>query len=69
MTDEYAEYDVAKTDLPEDGVIYLIAERDGKDKDGRVYTVAITVYDSGNLSDTGSVEVVVPHDQGKKPKA
>ena len=67
VTDEYGIYDVAETDLPEEGVISLIAERDGKDKDGRVYTVMVTVYDTGNLSDSGSVEVVVPHDQGKKP--
>jgi len=68
VADEYGIYDVAETDLPEDGVISLIAERDGKDKDGRIYTITVTVYDAEGLSDSKSVEVVVPHDQGKKGK-
>lgn len=68
VTDEYGTYNVVETDLPEDGVISLIAERDGKDKDGRVYTITVTVYDAGGLSDGGSVDVVVPHDQGKRAK-
>ncbi|MFC1964010.1 hypothetical protein ACFLV1_01345 [Chloroflexota bacterium] len=68
VADEYGEYDVAETDLPEDGVISLIAERDGKDKDGRVYMITITVYDAGDLSDSRSVNVIVLHDQGKKGK-
>ena len=68
VADEYGVYDVTETDLPENGVISLIAERDGKDRDGRVYTVTVTVYDAGGLSDSGSVNVVVPHDQSKKGK-
>lgn len=68
VADEYGIYDVAETDLPEDGVISLIAWRDGEDKDGRVYTVTVTVYDAEGLSDGGSVDVVVPHDQGKRGK-
>lgn len=66
VTDEYGTYNVAETDLPEDGVISLIAVRDGKDKDGRVYTITVIVYDAGGLSDSGSVDVVVPHDQGNR---
>ena len=66
VTDEYGTYNVAETDLPEDDVISLIAERDGKDKDGRVYTIIVTVYDSSGLTDSGSVDVVVPHDQGNR---
>jgi len=65
VADEYGEYDVAEKDLPENGVISLIPERDGKDKDGRVYTIRVTVYDAAGLSDSASVDVVVPHDQGK----
>jgi hypothetical protein len=68
VADEYGVYDVAETPLPDDGIISLIAERDGKDKDGRVYTITVTVYDAGGLSDSASVDVVVPHDQGKKGK-
>jgi hypothetical protein len=66
VVDEYGEYDVAEKDLPENGVISLIPERDGKDKDGRVYTIIVTVYDAAGLSDSASVDVVVPHDQGGK---
>ncbi len=66
VVDEYGEYDVAEKALPENGVISLIPERDGKDKDGRVYTIIVTVYDAAGLSDSASVDVVVPHDQGGK---
>lgn len=66
MADDYGIYDVAETDLPENSIISLIAERNGEDKDGRVYTITVTVYDAGELSDSGSVDVIVPHDQGKK---
>ena len=65
VIDEYGEYDVAEKDLPNNGVISLIPERDGKDKDGRVYTIIITVYDAAGLSDSASVDVVVPYDQRK----
>jgi hypothetical protein len=65
VADEYGVYDVAETDLPEDGIISLIAERDGKDKDGRVYTITVNVYDAGGLSDSEAVEVIVAHDMGK----
>ena len=68
VTDEYGIYDVAETDLPEDGVISLVAERYGEDKDGRVYVITVTAYDAGGLSNSGSVEILVPHDQGKRDK-
>ena len=68
VTDEYGIYDVAETDLPEDGVISLVAERYGEDKDGRVYVITVTAYDAGGLSNSGSVEILVPHDQGKKSR-
>jgi len=57
---------VDETDLREDGIISLIAERDGKDKDGRVYTITVTVYDVGELSDSYSVNIIVPHDMRKQ---
>jgi hypothetical protein len=66
VNDEYDKYNVAETDLPSNGVISLIAARNGQDKDGRVYAITIKVYDAGGLSSTSSVNVIVPHDQGKK---
>jgi hypothetical protein len=66
VADEYGQYNVAETTLPANGIISLIADRDGNDKDGRVYTITVKVYDKGGLSDAKSVNVVVPHDQGKK---
>jgi VCBS repeat-containing protein len=65
VTDEYGIYNVAETNLPANGTISLIADRDGNDKDGRIYTIAIRVYDTGGLFDQRSVNVIVPHDQGK----
>ncbi|MFC1870529.1 hypothetical protein ACFLYE_04610 [Chloroflexota bacterium] len=50
VADEYGEYNVAETTLPDDGIISLVAERDGKDKDGRIYTITVTVYDASGLS-------------------
>jgi Cadherin-like beta sandwich domain/Carboxypeptidase regulatory-like domain len=66
VNDEYGKYNVAETNLPQNGIINLIAERDGQDKDGRVYTITITVYDAGGLFDSRSAIVTVPHDQSKK---
>ena len=68
VTDEYGKYHVAETDLPEDGVISLVAERYGEDRDGRVYVITVTAYDAGELSNSASVEILVPHDQGKKSR-
>jgi hypothetical protein len=41
------------------------AERDGKG-DGRTYTITVTATDAAGNSTTGTVEVFVPHDNGKK---
>jgi hypothetical protein len=65
VIDEYGIYNVAETNLPLNGKISLIADRDGNDKDGRIYTITIRVYDAGGLFDQKSVNVLVPHDQGK----
>lgn len=47
-------------------VVKLEASRRGEDKDGRKYTVKILVTDlAGNMS-ISTLEVIVPHDQGKK---
>jgi hypothetical protein len=66
VTDEYGKYNVAEINLPQSGVISLIADRDGNDKDGRIYAVTLKVYDAGGLSASGNINVIVPHDQGKK---
>ena len=43
----------------------LRAERDGSG-DGRQYTIAVKATDAAGNEGSASVEVVVPHDQGKK---
>lgn len=44
-------------------VIELIASRLGQDKDGRMYTIRVTVEDrAGNVGEA-SATVIVPHDQ------
>jgi len=43
----------------------LRADRTGKDKNGRVYTLQLTCSDAANNSATKTVAVTVPHDQGK----
>lgn len=65
VTDEYGIYNRDETLLPDNQVIRLRAQRDGKDKDGRIYVITITIYDKGGLSDRASVNVIVPHDQRK----
>jgi uncharacterized lipoprotein YddW (UPF0748 family) len=44
--------------------IPLEATREGKDKDGRTYTLEVTVTDRACQTRTATVTVVVPHDQG-----
>jgi hypothetical protein len=66
VADEYGKYNVPETNLPSNGIISLIADKNGNDKDGRVYAVTIKVYDAGGLSASSIVNVIVPHDQGKK---
>lgn len=51
-----------------DHTVDLRAERSGKNKEGRVYTIVLRGWDAaGNTSDTATVNVSVPHDQRKKP--
>ena len=60
--DEYNEREVTETPLPEDGVISLLAQRQDDDEDGRTYTVTITAYDAHNLSDSASIDIIVPYE-------
>lgn len=45
--------------------LQLRAERDGSGN-GRVYTITITATDESNNSSNVQLEIIVPHDQGKK---
>ncbi len=48
-----------------DHTVSLRAQRSGKDKDGRTYTIKVVATDeAGNKSDPKTVTVTVPHDQG-----
>jgi hypothetical protein len=47
----------------------LRAERSGRNKGGRIYTVTIATTDSGGNSTNGTVTVIVPHDNRKGPPA
>ena len=52
--------------ITDDHSVSLRAERSGKDKGGRVYTIKLQATDeAGNKSALSTVEVTVPHDQGK----
>jgi hypothetical protein len=43
--------------------VLLEARRDGKDQDGRHYTITITDRDLAGHRSSGAIEIVVPHDQ------
>jgi len=50
-----------------DHTVALRAERSGKDKGGRIYTITLQATDeAGNLSAPSTVTVKVPHDKGGK---
>ena len=60
-------------EITDDG-IYLRAERDGNDKDGRVYTITYIATDESGNEAIASAEVKVPHnwwgrveDEARKP--
>jgi hypothetical protein len=44
----------------------LEASREGQDRDGRVYTIEVTVADRACRTATAVVQVLVPHDQGRR---
>jgi uncharacterized lipoprotein YddW (UPF0748 family) len=45
--------------------VELEADRDGPDRDGRVYTIEATVTDRACQTATATAQVLVPHDQGR----
>ena len=45
----------------------LEASRRGEDRDGRVYTIEVTVTDRACRTVTAVAQVLVPHDQGRAP--
>ncbi|MGA1864942.1 MAG: HYR domain-containing protein [bacterium] len=53
---------IIKGDLSVD----LRAERSGNDKQGRIYTITVECTDFSGNSSRAAVNVIVPHDQGKK---
>jgi len=44
--------------------ISLEARRDGHDKNGRLYTISVSVQDSAGNASSSTTAVIVPHDQG-----
>lgn len=47
-------------------VFQLEARRDGSDKDGRVYIIKVEAEDLAGNKSEGHVQVIVPHDKGKR---
>ena len=45
----------------------LRAERSGRNKNGRIYTVTIATTDTGGNTTNGTVTVIVPHDNRRMP--
>jgi len=56
------------TQDPATVTIGLRAERDGRNKDGRTYTINVTCssVSGGGVPSTAQLTVTVPHDQGKR---
>ena len=51
--------------IGQDGSLALRAERSGKNKGGRIYTITIATSDEAGNSTNGTVTVIVPHDRRK----
>jgi parallel beta-helix repeat protein len=63
VTDEYGIYNLSVPDFG--SVIQLEAWREGKDKDGRVYTITAIAKDKAGNESIAETKVIVPHDMGK----
>ena len=71
LIDEYGELDKVKFfEADENGAfnvaIPLIASRDGKDKDGRLYTVKFMAESEAGAAESAETSIVVAHDNRKK---
>ena len=66
VIDEYATVEPIITDF--NSIIQLEAWREGKDKDGRNYTITVTAQDQAGNEYSASTAVICPHDSGKKKK-
>jgi len=71
LSDEYGELDKnAKVLINDDGSfeasISILASRDGKDKDGRLYTVVFGAANEAGNGESGVTSIVIAHDNGKK---
>ena len=64
VIDEYNTIEPTISDF--NTIIQLEAWRDGGDKDGRIYTISVTIKDKAGNEVTSSVTVICPHDQGKQ---
>lgn len=63
VTDEYGQVQPSLSGF--NTSIKLEARCDGKDKDGRHYTISAVATDATGNASTASTVVLVPHDQGK----
>lgn len=68
VDDEYDEVEPSVTLGPEtliDQTIQLRAAREDEDKDGRKYTVKVLTTDVAGNTSLATIDVIVPHDEGK----
>ena len=69
VTDEYGQVEPSDSVTPDANGRYaftvaLEASRQGKDKDGRHYTIEVSAADNAGNVGSASTTVTVPHDQG-----
>jgi alpha-tubulin suppressor-like RCC1 family protein len=61
VTDEYGIYNMTMAVSDLGGTIQLEPWRDGRDKDGRLYTITVVLTDKAGNQSTGTTTVLVPH--------
>ena len=71
VMDEYGQVQPKDTVTPDEAdgsyafTIKLQASRNGNDRDGRRYTIVVSVTDNAGNVGSASTSVTVPHDQGR----
>jgi hypothetical protein len=65
VKDEYGQVEPVIGPFLQSGV-WLEAWREGRDLDGRVYTITVTAIDHAGNINTADTTVIVPHDRGKR---